>query len=202
MNYLVHFYLSDPEPLCRLGNLMGDFVKGRLERHNLDPGLVRGLRQHRAVDRLSQVHEATRMSRARLDRRFRHLKGILVDIFYDHLLAKNWEDWAQGSLAGLADQAYRLLRNYRELLPERFRPMAQRMIAYDWLNAYRKPETIELVLARLAGRLKRPNLLAQGYLELSRCSRAMEPDCRRFLKAARAMLDKEANHVNGNAQHD
>ena len=46
---LVHLYLSDPDPLCRIGNLMGDFVKGQLCEGDWHPQILRGLRQHRAV---------------------------------------------------------------------------------------------------------------------------------------------------------
>lgn len=193
MNYLAHLYLSDPDPLCRLGNMMGDFVKGRLEQHALPPRILKGLRQHRAVDRLAVSHPAVRRSRTRLDSRFGHTRGILVDIFYDHLLAQNWHQWTRGSLPDFTNEIYRLLQRNENLLPNAFRMVARRMIEHDWLSAYRKPETIRLVLARMAPRLTRPNLLAQGYTELARCGKEMQTDCRTFLHAARNMLDRLVN---------
>ena len=190
MNYLAHLYLSDDDALCRLGNLMGDFVKGPLGRYDYPWGVMLGLRQHRAVDALSLTHDAVRRSKSRLNARFGHLKGILIDIFYDHLLAVNWPSWGQGTLEVFADQGYNLLQRHRELLPEAFRPTADRMIRHRWLTAYRDRETVKLVLERMAGRLSRPNLLAQGYTELEHCGGQMEADCRAFLMDARTMLDE------------
>ncbi len=190
MNYLVHLYLSDADPLCRLGNLMGDFVKGRLDQYDYPDELLLGLRQHRAVDTLSMQDAAVRRSKVRLDDCFGHTKGILIDIFYDHFLSRNWENWAHGSLRAFAADGYKLLKRHRDLLPNAFRPVARRLIRYDWLTAYREPKTIQFVLERMATRLSRPNLLARGHQELTRCGRAMEADCRDFLAAARSMLDK------------
>lgn len=188
MNYLVHLYLSDPDPLCRLGNLMGDFVKGRLARYDYPQKLMRGLRQHRAVDTLAMGHPAVRRSKARLDDRFGHTKAIVIDIFYDHLLSKNWEAWAHGTLGDFAAQGYAALRRHRDLLPAAFRPLARRLIRHDLLAAYREPETIKFVLKRIAQRLSRPNHLAAGHRELIHCAGAMEADCREFLTDAGKML--------------
>jgi acyl carrier protein phosphodiesterase len=188
MNYLVHLYLSDDDPYCRLGNLMGDFVKGPLAQYDYPDRLLEGVRQHRTVDTLAQGHAAVRRSKARLDDRFGHTKGILIDIFYDHYLSRNWEKWGLGSLRAFAEAGYRLLNRHRDILPEAFQPVARRIIRYDWLRAYRHPDTIRFVLERMSGRLTRPNLLAQGYMELHRCGRGLEVDCHDFLRSAAAIL--------------
>jgi acyl carrier protein phosphodiesterase len=188
MNYLVHLYLSDPTPMCRLGNLIGDFVKGPLIPRRYSPELLKGLRQHRAVDRLALAHPSVRASKSRIDNRFGHLKPILIDIFYDHLLAKNWSTWGTGTLKEYAASTYRVLGDHQALLPEKFRPVVRSMIDHDWIFAYAKITTIKLVLERMSGRLSRPNILAQGYYELERCGTQMEADCRTFLEAACAML--------------
>jgi acyl carrier protein phosphodiesterase len=188
MNYLAHLYLSDEDPFCRLGNLMGDFVKGPLAQCDYPDRILEGVRQHRAVDTLALGHTAVRRSKGRLDDRFGHTKGILIDIFYDHFLSRNWESWGLGSLRDFAEAAYRLLHGYRHILPHKFRPVARRIIRYDWLAAYRKPETIRFVLERMAGRLTRPNLLAQGHRELARCGKGLESDCRVFLASAAGIL--------------
>jgi acyl carrier protein phosphodiesterase len=185
MNYLVHLHLSDPAPLCRLGNLMGDFVKGRLESHRWHPEVLTGLRQHRALDRYAHDQPAVLTSKARIADRFGLLKPILIDIFYDHFLAKNWALWAEGSLEDFAADAYRLLRTHDELLVETFRPVARRMAEKNWLVAYRDPEIIALVLERISRRLKRKNLLAEGNQELERCGAGLEADCYDFLQAAK-----------------
>ena len=194
MNYLVHLYLSDPRPLCRLGNAMGDFVKGPLKHHDLPEQVLFGVRQHRAVDTLALGHPAVRRSKMRLNDRFGHTKGILVDIFYDHFLARNWGRWAHGTLSAFAREAYRLFDVYKNLMPPAFREVAKRMAAHNWLGAYRDPDTIKLVLERMAPRLKRETALADGGGELARCGREMEADCLAFLRDAAAELKRNGNN--------
>lgn len=188
MNYLIHLYLSDPDPLIQIGNLMGDFVKGRLDGRPWQPGILAGLKQHRRVDRYAHDHPQVLASKARLDQRYGILKPVLVDIFYDHFLAKNWESWASGSLEGFAAGIYRLLREHDELLVEPFRPVARRMADSDWLCSYRDPAVIALVLERIGNRLKRTNLLAEGIGELHRHGQELETDCQAFLRQARRDL--------------
>lgn len=192
MNYLVHLYLSDPQPLCRLGNLMGDFVKGRLVEDDWHPELLRGLRQHRAIDRLSHDHPAVRSSKACLDDRFGILKPVMIDIFYDHFLAKNWDAWGRGTLEGFAEDVYRLLEQHRSQLPEHFRPVARRMAEHDWLSSYRDPAVIRLVLERVGMRLSRRNQLAEGFAELECCGTQLERDCQAFLLDAANSLAMDA----------
>ena len=188
MNYLVHLYLSDPDPDCLLGNLMGDFVKGPLA-GQFTPGILRGLVQHRAVDSFAQGDAAFRRSKRRLDERFGHCKGVMIDVFYDHLLASNWEHFADGSLEAFAAHVYRLLEANGDRLPEGLRRVAPRLIAGNWLVSYREPEIIATVLARLAGRLSRPTPLGEGAGELAAHLAGLTVDCERFLSAARAHLD-------------
>jgi len=185
MNYLVHLYLSDPAPLCRLGNLMGDFVKGPLVAADWHPQVLRGLRQHRAVDRFSHDHPAVRDSKRRLDARFGVLKPVLVDVFYDHLLARNWQAWTGGDLVTFAAETYRLLDASQELQVPEFRDVARRMRDHNWLVSYRDPQIVRLVLERIGQRLSRRNRLAEGYGELARSRAGLEQDCLRFLQAAR-----------------
>ena len=198
MNYLMHLYLSDPTPLCRLGNLMGDWVKGPLTALNLPGEVLEGLRQHRAVDRLAVSHPAVRASKARLNHRFGHLKPVLIDIFYDHLLARNWAAWGTGTLAEFAAHAYRLLTTHESLVPVSFRPVVRRMIELNWLCAYQHASAIKRVLAQMSGRLSRPNALAQGYRELIRCGRHMESDCLSFLSDARQVVAVRTKPSAGN----
>ena len=187
MNYLVHAFLSDPEPLCRLGNLAGDFVKGPLD-DRWHPDILRGLRQHRRVDTFAQNHSAFRRSKRRIDPRFGHCRGILVDVFYDHLLALHWERYSPPSLPEFAAGIYRAIETHLPLLPTGFRAVTPRLIRHDWLVSYREPAAVERALARVAGRLRHPGPLAEGLAELTALRDALATDCQEFLAAAREHL--------------
>ncbi len=185
MNYLVHLHLSDPDPEVRLGNLLGDWVKGRLSENDWPEGVLRGLRQHRAVDRHSVSSPAVRASKARIDDRFGILKPVLVDIFYDHLLAAHWEDYREQPLEDFAAGIYLLFERYRTLLPETFQPVGERMARYNWLLSYRNPEILPRVLERIGSRLSRANLLGEGASELTRNRAGLRDDLGLFLTECR-----------------
>ena len=187
MNYLVHLYLSDPTPECRLGNLMGDFVKGRLE-DAWAPEILRGIRQHRRVDAFAHRSAVFRRSKARIHDSFGHCKGVLVDVFYDHFLARNWIRYSTVPLDLFARDIYRLLEENRKILPPGLQEVAPRMIAHNWLVSYRETQTIGRVLDRISERLSRPNPIALGIGELHRHYDGLQADCDLFLAEAEKFL--------------
>lgn len=184
MNYLVHLYLAGPTPESQLGNLMGDFVKGRLG-DAWPPAVRRGIEMHRRVDHFAHDHPTYRRSRARLDPAFGHCRGVMIDIFYDHFLARNWERHHPLPLPEFARQVYGLLTEHFAILPPGLQEVAPRMIAHDWLFSYRDTATIGRVLERVSARLSRPNPLGLGMTELQRNYRELEEDCELFLVQAR-----------------
>jgi len=97
MNWLAHLLLAEPNPELRLGNLLGDLVKGE-ERKILNPQLQRGLECHQAIDIFTDKHSIVKCSKKRLDPQYRRFAGILVDVFYDYILANNWDDYSDRSL--------------------------------------------------------------------------------------------------------
>lgn len=191
MNFLVHLYLSDPSDDCRLGNLMGDYVKGRIG-DGYPPEVLRGIWQHRRIDALAHTCLPCRQSRGRIDPRFGHFRGILVDIFYDHLLASAWPRFSPQPLDAFADEIYALLGRNLHRLPPGLQQLAPRMIRDNWLLSYRDPDTIGLVLERVARRFSRPTPLAQGLPELLRERQGLASDCETFLQQGQACLRPEA----------
>jgi acyl carrier protein phosphodiesterase len=188
LNYLVHLYLSEDDDLVRLGNLMGDFVKGRLENLPYPAGIIRGLKQHRAIDSYSQHSPAVRQSKERLAPRFGYFRGILIDVCYDHFLARNWQQHAEGTLEEFAANTYRLLEEHHEILPERLKQVVPRMVEHNWLVSYREVEIMDRALIRIGQRLKRQNPLAEGYGEFLKNYDALEEDCALFLDEAKRFM--------------
>src|SRR5262245_26013048 len=97
MNYLVHLLLAASEPESLLGALMGDFVKVPLGAQ-YSPSITHALALHRRVDSFTDAHPVTATSRARISRERRRFAGIMVDLFYDHFLARNWTAYASEPL--------------------------------------------------------------------------------------------------------
>jgi len=187
VNYLVHLLLADDTPGSLLGNLMGDFVKGRLD-DTYPPAIRQGIALHRQVDVFAHHHPAYRRSKMRLAPTYGHGRGIMVDVFYDHFLARNWSRHHPLPLEAFAARVYRLLEEHFPLLPPGLQRVASRMIRHDWLVSYREIDTIGVVLERIAGRLRRPLPLGRGIDDLRRHYAELEEDCEEFLAAARAFV--------------
>jgi acyl carrier protein phosphodiesterase len=187
LNHLFHLFLSDPDPPCRLGALLGDYVKGPLD-ERFPAGVRRGIAQHRSIDRFAETSPPFRRSKRRLNPALRHCRGILVDVAYDHFLARDWHLFHPQPLEDFATSFYRLLQAHRALLPPTLQTALPRMIAADWLVACRDLDHIEGLLQRLAGRLSRPNLLAGGRKELLKQRRGLEADFLAFMVDARRFL--------------
>lgn len=192
MNYLLHLYLSGPDPERQLGGLMGDFVKGPLD-DRYPPGIVAGLRLHRAIDRLAATSPYCRASRQRLDPRFGHTRGVLVDIFYDHFLAVHWSGYHPQPLAAFAAGVYQLLDDHHHLLPAGLAHIAPRMRERDWLTSYRERGSVATALQRLAVRLSRPTLMGEGATELERCGEELLGDFRGFVLEAQELAARLRN---------
>jgi acyl carrier protein phosphodiesterase len=191
LNYLVHLYLSGSDPQIRLGGLMGDFVKGRIpDAYPEKIGL--GLHLHRRIDSLSQNSPHTRQSRQRLDPKFGHGRGIIVDIFYDHFLAANWLDYSQTPLENYAEDTYKLLQASHQQLPQGLQQIAPRMIEYNWLVSYQHREVVGKALGRIAQRLSRPLPLAEGVDDLVTNEVSLMQDFTDFMSEAKAFVKEEA----------
>ena len=179
MNYLAHLYLSDGTPESLVGSLLGDFVKG--DDHNgYSAGIQRAILIHRQVDAFTDAHPTVARSKRRLDPPYRHIRGILVDLFYDHFLAANWRDYAAMSLTDFTRQVYGTLWEYEHVLPERLKRMLPYMAGEDWLLSYREVENIGMALKGLSRRLSRSIHLDRSLGDLRRCYAGLETDFRAF----------------------
>ncbi|MFY9343114.1 MAG: ACP phosphodiesterase [Planctomycetota bacterium] len=162
MNWLAHLRLSPPDPLVRLGNLAGDFVRG-VDVARLHPGLQRGIALHRALDRFVDAHPIAVRARQRLQPPFRRFGGVLVDVWFDHFLARDWERFGGGaSLPSFLAGVHGDLRAHHELLPPDLQRAAPRFTTAGWLEGYASVAGIDRVLALMAQRFARPSPLARG----------------------------------------
>src|SRR5450432_1821563 len=91
MNFLAHLYLSGDNPQVMIGNFIGDFVKGKNLTERFDTDVAKGIALHREIDWFTDTHIVVKQSKDRLRPKYRHYAGVIVDIFYDHFLAKNWD---------------------------------------------------------------------------------------------------------------
>src|SRR5262249_30699300 len=156
MNFLAHVYLADGSDESIVGSLMGDFVKGPLDRSRTD-AVTRAIVLHRRIDAFTDAHPVVRASRGRVSDERRRYAGILIDVFYDHFLALHWDDYSEVALERFTARVYAALSAHHAVLPERLQYIAPRMAASDWLASYQNVDAVAIALDRMGERLKRGN---------------------------------------------
>ena len=187
MNYLAHALLAGPQPPSRLRAMLGDFVKGPLDAlaPRFPPEVVAGIALHRRIDSFAEGHAAFRASRQRVSSLRRRFSGVMVDMFYDHFLARHWPSFCAQPLEAFTAETYALLAHNRSLLPPRLAQALPSMQAADWLASYRSIESIGEALDRMAThRLRRENPLAGAVEELHADYAAYGADFRSFFPDA------------------
>ena len=154
MNFLAHLYLSGNDPHVMVGNFIGDFVKGRQLQERFAPGVAQGIQLHRAIDAFTDSHPVVSQSKARLRPKYRHYAPVIVDVFYDYYLAKNWADYSPTPLPDFADHCYSTLEQHRAMLPPDVLQMLPYMIRGNWLVGYAHQEGIHRALTGMSRRTK------------------------------------------------
>lgn len=182
----MHLFLSPREGHWLAGALAGDVLHGQLD-PGWPAGVRRGVRLHRSIDAFSDQHPALRESRARLAE-FRHHARIIVDVFYDHCLALDFQRWSGGeTLDDFAADVYRLLQEVRDDLPPRLAAFNERMIEFGWLTSYGEFSSVERALFYLSRRLKRQVDLSASVRSLRDDHDGFRGDFSRFMPEVRQL---------------
>ncbi|WP_430966911.1 ACP phosphodiesterase [Spongiimicrobium sp. 2-473A-2-J] len=165
MNFLAHIYLSFDDDQVTIGNFIADSIRGNRYDH-LPKQVQKGILLHRAIDTYTDAHATVRKSTKRLHRNYSHYSGVIVDIFYDHFLAKNWSSYSPTPLKEFVENFYDLLEDNYTLLPEGIKRMMPYMIADNWIYNYAKMEGIGRVLNGMNRRTKNRSKMNFAILDL------------------------------------
>lgn len=174
MNYLAHLLLSGDNADTRLGGILGDFYKGPLSAIKLKPEIVSGIHLHRKLDAHSDQHPGIKQCVKLLGPDLRRTGGIVIDIVFDHFLAKHWPQFSQQELKPYCRECYQIMNQAEPPLPAAFLRFRQRASEYDLLASYAKLSTIELVLDRVALRLSQPQRMAGAFSQFEQNIDALE----------------------------
>ena len=153
MNYLAHSYLSYQKPDLIIGNFIADSIQGN-RFDGLTNGIIEGIRLHRKIDTFTDTHPVYLTSKHRFSKDFDKYSGVLMDIIYDHYLAKNFEQYSPLSLQQHADGIYEILKNNHAILPEHAKRFYSYMTERNVLYHYSTIEGIKTVLTHLSGRIR------------------------------------------------
>lgn len=190
MNFLAHIYLSGDNELITIGNLVGDGVRGN--KYKLYPTEIQiGIQLHRHIDTFTDAHPIFRQCTKRLHKGYGHYSGVIVDIFFDHFLAKNWATYSDVPLAEYIDDFYKSLSKNIEILPPRFKRITPAMIEGNWLLSYATIEGIQTVLNGMNHRTEGRSKMDEATKELREYYDAFETDFTAFFEELMAFSDKK-----------
>lgn len=161
MNFLAHLFLSKHDEELLIGNFIGDFVR-KAEDVNYSEGIRRGLELHRKIDVFTDTHPAVRQSTRLLHERHHKYSPVLLDVYYDYLLAQNWESFSNQSLPDFTQNIYKTLEKYIRLMPPVLQHRLPLMIADDWLVRYGTFEGLDFTFSRMKRRASEPSHFDQA----------------------------------------
>ena len=179
MNFLAHIYLSGNNELITIGNFVGDGVRGNKYK-NYPLEIQIGIQLHREIDTFTDAHKTFRRSTKRLHKNYGHYSGVIVDIFYDHFLAKNWTQYSDIPLEKYIDAFYKSLNENFDVLPQRFKRLTPFMIEDNWLLSYATIEGIQRVLDGMNRRTKGKSKMNGATKELIDHYKDFEKDFTEF----------------------
>lgn len=166
MNFLAHIYLSGDNDLIKIGNFMADGIRGKhFESYPLE--IQKGIILHRAIDTFTDAHPIFRQSTKKLHEKYHHYAGVIVDVFYDHFLAKNWNMYSDENLDHFVARFYQSLNDNHINLSERTKGMMPYMIEHNWLVSYQTVEGINRILTQMDQRTKNESKMRFATNELS-----------------------------------
>jgi len=166
MNFLAHLYLSGSRTKIMVGNFIGDFVKGRNLSDRYEPEIVAGIEMHRAIDLFTDHHPLVAQSKNRLRPKYRHYSGVIVDVFYDHFLARNWNQYHKEVLPDFTRRVYAIIQQHNTILPDDVKHMLPYMIQGNWLLNYARVEGIHRALSGMASRTPYESKMNEATVDL------------------------------------
>ena len=181
MNFLAHIYLSGDNDLIKIGNFMADGIRGKqFENYPLE--IQKGIVLHRGIDTFTDAHPIFRQSTKRLHQNYHHYAGVIVDVLYDHFLAKNWKNYSDEKLTDFVDRFYQSLVQNKQLLSDRTVTIMPIMFKENWLVAYASLDGIQHILTQMDRRTKNQSNMRFAVQDLTEFYTEFENEFTSFFK--------------------
>ncbi len=149
MNFLAHIYLSGDDEEIKIGNFIGDYVKGRAF-HIYPEKIKEGILLHRFIDTFTDKNTHTHDAKILFTSKYRKYSGIVIDIIYDYFLANNWDKYSTIDFKSFVNNFHNLLVKHNDMLPTKVQAFVPKLIANNRLYSYKDIEGIKHVLATMA----------------------------------------------------
>ncbi|MEP4890890.1 MAG: ACP phosphodiesterase [Aliiglaciecola sp.] len=135
MNYLAHIHLAHVSQTSLLGNFLGDFVKGSNLEH-LPISLQNGVRLHRKIDSYTDNHPVVKSLREQFSPELRRISGVIIDIYFDHLLSIHWQNFTTQTQPLVLSEFYQQLKQQPPNISQHFASVRAGLLKHQWLQNY------------------------------------------------------------------
>ncbi|MFT5146159.1 MAG: acyl carrier protein phosphodiesterase [Flavobacteriales bacterium] len=194
MNFLAHLYLSRNNTNIMIGNFIADHIQGN-KYEGFSAEIQQGIFLHREIDTFTDAHEVVRKSKRRLHERYRHYDGVIIDIFYDYFLAKNWASYSEIPLELFTKSVSNLLDEIKLDLPIKSQQFINYMIEYNILFNYQYKDGIEKVLNGMNKRTKGKSQMNLAIEDLQCLEAEFEADFTLFFKELIAHTNQKLKKI-------
>ncbi len=152
MNYLAHSFLAFGESELLAGQFLADDVKGNKYK-DYPLRISQGIQLHRFIDHFTDTHELNLELRKVLRPDLGLLSSVAIDVYFDHILAKNWTSYHYRPREQFIQDVYDELTKYTGFMSEKRAYLFNKMREYDWLSSYHSLTGIQKTLQQMASRV-------------------------------------------------
>lgn len=144
---------------------MADGIRGK-QFENFPSEVQKGIMLHREIDTYTDAHPIFRKSTKKLHAKYHHYAGVIVDVFYDHFLAKNWKSYSDENLSAYTERFYHSLRDHYDILTIKTQNLLPYMTQQNWLVSYQTVEGINKILTQMDSRTNNESKMRYASQEL------------------------------------
>ncbi|MBA4853392.1 ACP phosphodiesterase [Emticicia sp. BO119] len=169
MNFLAHLFLSGDDEEILVGNLLEDYIVGRIEHprnQHFSENIKNGILLHRLIDSYMDTHAVVSTCKSVLYKNYHKYSSVVIDIYFDHYLAKYWHSYSTEPFEDFRKRVHESFRKYWNVLPEKMKPTIESMIKHDWLKNYGEFWGIERSLIGVAKRTAFQSNMEQAINDL------------------------------------
>jgi len=195
MNFLAHIYLSFNDKEITIGNFIADSIRANKFEH-LPTRVQNGIKLHRYIDTYTDSHPIPKISSKRLHANYSHYSRVIVDIYYDHFLAKNWSTYSDVPLDIFVNDFYDLLEDNYEILPIGVKKMMPYMITDNWIFNYSKMDGIARVLNGMNRRTNNKSKMNFAIIDLEEHYDDFEAEFTEFFEELITFSKQKFNSLN------
>ncbi|MFQ3579522.1 MAG: ACP phosphodiesterase, partial [Bacteroidales bacterium] len=189
MNFLAHLYLSGDDERVKVGNFIGDFVKGK-KYMEYPQQIQKGILMHRDIDSFTDRHPLFLNSKHIFEPTYGRYSGVMTDILYDHFLSVHWSMYSKIERVRFINNFHILIWRYSFLIPVSTKKLLPALVFRNWMLRYISLYGIEKVYARMSYRTSLPDYTKKAMIIINDNYKNFEKDFLLFFPEIKDYISK------------